>query len=70
MWWALAVRRWRVFLATHMFSRNAQAWGAIVPAAWPGYETGAVHRWRPASGFEEVPGTGCAHGQRYRHRPR
>ncbi len=44
------------FLASHMFSRNAQAWGAI--RALAGAETGRVHRWRPASGFEEVPGTG------------
>ncbi len=44
------------FLATHMFSRNAQTWGAIKALA--GSETGRVYRWRPASGFEAVPGTG------------
>jgi sugar lactone lactonase YvrE len=44
------------FLATHMFSRKAQAWGAIKALA--GTETGRVYRWRPASGHEAVPGTG------------
>jgi hypothetical protein len=43
------------FLATHMFDRDAQAWGAI--KAMFGAETGRVYRWRPGSGFEEVEGT-------------
>lgn len=43
------------FLATHMFSRNAQAWGVI--KALLGAETGRVYRWRPGDGFEAVPGT-------------
>ncbi len=43
------------FLATHMFDRHAQTWGAIKALA--GSETGRVHRWRPQTGFEAVPGT-------------
>jgi hypothetical protein len=43
------------FLVTNMFPRDAQLWSAI--KALFGAETGNVLRWRPAGGFEDVPGT-------------
>lgn len=43
------------FLVTNMYPARAQAWSAI--RALFGADTGNVLRWRPASGFEVVPGT-------------
>lgn len=43
------------FLATHQYTRGQGLWGLI--KAMLGMDTGAVYRWSPGAGFQELPET-------------